>query len=122
MTSYEKIAAVAHEANRAYCASIGDLSQPAWEDAPDWQKESAIDGVCHTLDNPESGPEDSHKNWLAGKEADGWVYGAVKDPENKLHPCMVEYAALPFNQKIKDSLFQAVVLSLAPLALPVEPV
>ena len=34
-----QIAMVAHETNRAYCESIGDNSQPKWEDAPEWQKE-----------------------------------------------------------------------------------
>lgn len=33
----EQIARMAHEANRAYCQALGDDSQPAWEDAPEWQ-------------------------------------------------------------------------------------
>ena len=41
----EYIAKVCHEVNRAYCMSQGDGSQPRWEDAPDWQKQSAISGV-----------------------------------------------------------------------------
>lgn len=38
----EQTAKTAHEVNRAYCLSIGDISQPSWEDAPDWQKKSAV--------------------------------------------------------------------------------
>ena len=45
MITDEQIARVAHEANRAYCLSLGDPSQLPWEEAPDWAKESAIDGV-----------------------------------------------------------------------------
>ncbi len=30
----EACARSAHEANRAYCIALGDLSQPAWDDAP----------------------------------------------------------------------------------------
>lgn len=41
----EEIAKIAHEANRIYCQTLGDYSQPPWEDAPDWQKNSAIAGV-----------------------------------------------------------------------------
>ena len=32
-------------ANRAYCQMIGDNSQSTWEDAPEWQKQSARKGV-----------------------------------------------------------------------------
>jgi hypothetical protein len=48
---------------------------------------------------------------LAEKKADGWVYGEVKDPEKKEHPCLVEYEELPKDQQAKDSLFIAVVRS-----------
>ncbi len=41
----EQIARVAHEVNRAYCQALGDNSQPAWEDAPQWQRDSAMLGV-----------------------------------------------------------------------------
>lgn len=41
----EDIAKVCHEANRAYCAGIGDHSQKSWEESPDWQRTSAINGV-----------------------------------------------------------------------------
>jgi hypothetical protein len=106
------IAAVAHEVNRAYCQSLGDMSQPSWEEAPDWQKDSAIDGVVFHLNNPDAEPSDSHDNWLAMKEKDGWKYGSVKDPAKKEHPCIVPFENLPQEQKAKDYLFRAVVRSL----------
>ena len=34
------IAKACHEANKVYCESIGDDTQPSWENAPEWQKES----------------------------------------------------------------------------------
>jgi hypothetical protein len=37
----DQVARVCHEANRAYCQTLGDNSQPAWDDAPEWQKDSA---------------------------------------------------------------------------------
>lgn len=99
------IAKICHEANRAYCEALGNHSQVAWEDAPEWQKESAIDGI-----KPGLSPAQSHENWKKKKkEEEGWVYGPVKDPENKTHPCMVPYEALPQEQRIKDSLFRAIV-------------
>jgi hypothetical protein len=103
------IAMVCHEANRAYCAALGDHTQKDWHSAPQWQRDSAIDGVSHAIKHPEATPEDSHNNWLAGKIADGWTYGKVKDQELKTHPCLVPYGQLPEDQRRKDKLFLAVV-------------
>lgn len=103
----ETCARAAHEANRAWCLAHGDHSQPSWEDAPDWQKESAIEGVKGVLRG--NTPEQSHESWLAHKRAEGWVYGPVKDPAKKEHPCMVPYAELPPEQRAKDSIFVGVV-------------
>lgn len=104
----EEIAELCHEVNRAYCLSIGDDSQPAWKDAPEWQKESAVNGVVFHMEN-ETTPEQSHENWMKEKAADGWIYGEVKDPEKKEHPCMVPYNELPAEQRTKDYLFKAIV-------------
>lgn len=113
MITTEQIARICHEVNRAACVAYGDHSQPKWEDAPDWQRSSAIKGVAFVLANPDAKPSDSHESWLAEKREDGWSWGEVKDPEKKEHPCFVEYDRLPVDQKIKDHLFQAVVRSLA---------
>lgn len=104
----ELIARMCHETNRAYCEACGDYSQPTWESAPDWQKQSAIQGVLFHVDHPDAKPCDSHNNWLAEKQAAGWKYGPVKDAEKKEHPCMVDYDDLPFEQQTKDYLFAAV--------------
>lgn len=104
-----RIAHIAHEVNRAYCVSLGDNSQPTWENAPDWQIASAVDGVQFLASNPDATPERSHANWLAHKQRDGWRCGPVKDPAKKEHPCMVPYDQLPPSQRLKDHLFHAVV-------------
>jgi hypothetical protein len=107
------IAKVCHEVNRAYCEAFGDHSQPAWEEAPSWQRDSALLGVKLHTEHPESGPEQSHESWLAQKVAEGWVYGPVKDPAKKEHPCMVPFNELPTHQQAKDFIFRAVVHALA---------
>lgn len=109
----EQIARVAHEVNRAYCQALGDSSQPEWENAPGWQRDSAINGVRFHIANPDAGPDHSHQEWLKEKEAAGWKYGPVKDAEKKEHPCFVPYDQLPVEQKAKDFLFRAVVHQLA---------
>lgn len=112
--SRDHISRVCHEANKAYCESIGDMTQPSWDDAPQWQKDSCRSGVDYHMDASGTTPEDSHTNWLADKEKDGWVYGPVKDPEKKTHPCMVPYSSLPKDQQIKDYIFHAIVSAMGP--------
>ncbi|MFA7347321.1 MAG: RyR domain-containing protein [Desulfurivibrionaceae bacterium] len=105
----EACAKTCHEANRAYCLALGDDSQPAWDDAPEWQKESAIKGVLFHIDNPDANASASHESWLANKREDGWVYGPVKDPEAKTHPCIVPFEELPKEQQAKDFIFRGIV-------------
>lgn len=102
------IAKIAHQANKAYCETIGDYSQPDWENAPEWQKSSAINGVEFHLNN-DTTPEQSHENWLKVKEAEGWKYGEVKDVDKKEHPCFRPYNELPAEQRVKDSIFSNIV-------------
>lgn len=105
-------AMMAHQANAAYCRSIGDNSQPEWSDAPDWQRKSAINGMTATVEGRINSPEDSHISWMKEKEDDGWVYGEVKDPEKKTHPCMVPYDELPEEQRVKDDIFHSIARAL----------
>lgn len=106
------VAELCHEVNRLYCASIGDGSQTSWEDAPQWQRDSAVNGVRWRLMNPQAHPKSSHQNWLQEKLREGWVYGPVKNPELKQHPCIVPFESLPREQQAKDYLFCSVVETL----------
>lgn len=106
-------ARLAHEANRAYCKSIGDDTQLPWADAPDWQKLSCLNGAGRHWEALEGhapiSPQQSHDSWMEYKQGDGWSYGPVKDPIRKTHPCMVPYKDLPEEQRVKDSIFGAVI-------------
>jgi hypothetical protein len=108
----EDIARVVHEGNRALCRTQGDDSQPAWDDAPEWQRSSALAGVAMIRANPSSTPEQSHESWLEEKRRTGWTYGPVKDTVKKEHPCFVPYEQLPANQQVKDHLFGSIVRTL----------
>ena len=108
----DRIAKVVHEANRAWCEANGDNSQRVWEYAPNWQKYSAIEGVKFHVQNPDAGDSASHDNWMKQKIEEGWVYGEVKDPEKKTHPCIMEFDKLPEVQQKKDALFRAIVHAL----------
>lgn len=111
----DQLAAICHDANASLCCQQHDDTQPAWVDAPDWQKDSARKGVALHL-GANVGSEASHNSWMAEKVATGWVYGPVKDPEAipPTHPCMVPFDELPPEQQAKDHLFRGIVHALAP--------
>ena len=113
MIDVEKIAKVCHEANRGWCEAHDDITQVSWEEAPAWQRESAVSGVRFVLESPNAGDSAQHENWSRDKIAAGWVYGPVKDATAKTHPCLVPFAQLPPEQQAKDRLFRAIVLALA---------
>ena len=109
--NHEQIASVCHEANRAIQIATGDPKpSPHWDDAPEWQRVSAIEGVRKAVEG--QGPEHLHKSWCEFKVADGWVYGPIKDENAKTHPCLVDYSDLPPEQKVKDHVFSAIVNAL----------
>lgn len=106
------IAIACHEANKAFCALHDDHTQKHWEEAAEWQQESAIKGVTFAIANPDAGDSAQHDAWMADKIANGWVYGEVKDADKKTHPCIVPFDQLPEFQQKKDKLFRAIVNAL----------
>ena len=109
----KQMAKVCHQANKAYCETIGDSTQSDWEQAPEWQQQSAINGVKYRLQYPDATPCDMHRSWMREKVEQGWIYGPVKDADLKEHPCLVPYSELPKEQQIKDHLFSNIVKALS---------
>lgn len=107
-----EIAKVCHETNKAYCEALNDNSQESWSNAPEWQRESAVNGVKFHMSHPEAGNSASHDNWMKEKLEQGWKYGPVKDPEKKEHHCLVPFDKLPLDQQRKDALFHSIVHAL----------
>ena len=115
MNREEKILAIAyvcHQANKAWCEINDDDSQKDWDDAEQWQRESAIKGVLFRFENPDAKEDAQHNAWMADKILNGWIYGEVKDAEKKTHPCICSFNKLPEFQQKKDALFCAIVDSL----------
>lgn len=109
------IAQACHAINAAYCSAMGDNSQPAWADAPEAIRNSAINGVALHITNPDMSPAASHEAWMQQKTREGWKHGPVKDFEKKTHPCYLPYDELPAEQRAKDYLFKATVAQFRPL-------
>lgn len=108
-TDIAQIAKVAHEANRSFCMTIGDVVQPMWESCSIDQRQSMINGVLFRINNPRALPGAQHEAWRQSKVAGGWKLGPVKDEEKKEHPNLVPFIDLPFNQQLKDHLFLGIV-------------
>lgn len=108
----EHIAEACHEANRVLQKTWGDpMVSPHWEDAPEWQRASAMEGVANALKGRT--PAELHQDWCHHKRKDGWTFGQTKDADAKTHPCLVDYDDLPDTERVKDELFLAIVLTLA---------
>lgn len=110
----QDIAKVAHQVNKAYCESQGDFSLVDWEASPEWQRESAINGVLFHQEKPDATPRDFHNEWMIIKKAQGWKWGPVKNIDKKEHPCFMPYEQLPLEQQAKDFIFRAIAHSLLP--------
>jgi hypothetical protein len=106
------VAQVCHEANRVLQRLQGDqFPSPPWDEAPEDQIRSAINGVQAALSGQT--PEQAHQTWCDEKTRNGWVYGPVKDADAKTHPCLVPYDQLDAGQQDKDHVFAAIVQALA---------
>ena len=43
-----------------------------------------------------------HEVWAAGRIADGWTWGPVRNDELKHHPCLIPYEELPDSEREYD--------------------
>lgn len=109
-----QIAQICHEANRAYQLATGDpVVSDHWEACTEETRQSAVAGVKVLVEDPSTTPEQLHLEWCEYKYNSGWVYGPVKDAaaDPPTHPCLVSYQDLPIEQRMKDNLFRAIVLT-----------
>ena len=107
--TYEEIAKICHENNRAYCHAFGDYSQASWEHLTPEQKAVTLNGVEFLMANPDASPKASHENWIEKKKSQGWKYGPDVNIFTKEHPGLVPYGELSREAKGKDLLFGAMV-------------
>lgn len=109
----EKVASVCHEANRQLQVVQGDpVVSPHWDEASTEQKESAKKGAYEALVH-KANPKQLHELWALDKAKKGWIWGPTKSEELQTHPCMVPYEELPFEQRLKDYVFQGIVKGFA---------
>ena len=108
--NYKHVARLVHTVVREY----NDIHMVpgdnfAWDDMDPDYRDSIERAVFNEMHDPAKTPAESHEKWLAVREAEGWVYGKVKNQKLKQHPCMVPYDALPKLQRFKDTIFAGMV-------------
>lgn len=112
------IARVCHEANRAYCLAMGDLSAGPWDMLPEDAKEGVLSGVKAAYANPSMTPAEAHQAWMQEKTAKGWKYAPLKAPDRLEHPCLLPFDQLSKEHQAKDALFLAIVYALRSVTQP----
>lgn len=103
----ELAAKTAHTINNTYRLALGEAVKPAWDECPEELRNSVRNGVRGIIAG--NTPEKSHESWLTFKAQHGWSYGEIEDASKKTHPCFLPYEQLPPAQRIKDTIFHAVV-------------
>ena len=63
---------------------------------------TAIELPQELMDLAEEMAKNVHEVWAAGRMAEGWIYGEVRDDARKTHPCLVPYEELPESEKEYD--------------------
>jgi len=54
------------------------------------------------LELSEALAKNTHEVWSENRIKDGWTYGAERDDEKRLHPCLIPYEELPEEEKEYD--------------------
>jgi hypothetical protein len=96
------MARVAHEINKQICILNGEQALN-YEDMPAYIIENMEESILNLDEGRTLGS--SHSEWLKERIAQGWVYGPVKDTENKISPLICPFEDLTYSQKVKNCIF-----------------
>jgi hypothetical protein len=107
----EDVARLVHESNRIVCVatSTGHDRRPHWDDAPQEQRDSCIDGVRKILSGAVKSVRENHENWRRLKGDQGWSWAPKRNEEKKESPCICDYDQLPIAEKVKSENLQIIV-------------
>ena len=115
MLTIENIAAMVNAAN---IALAGDANHTLWVDKSNWVKDGLINRVDFVLADPATTPAETHANWLAHKESNGWRYGIMCNEVTKEHPLMMPFDELDDENQLQNAVFIAIVNALSPFLAP----
>jgi hypothetical protein len=108
----EQLARLCHEADRVLCGLQGDARVLPWDLLDENAQDELVASVREILEAPEVSDEARHLNWATRQRALGWAYGPVRSVVKKIDPGLLDYGALPFERRVRWSLFAAIVRAL----------
>jgi hypothetical protein len=108
--SDEDVAVVVHDAQVGLSKAQHSAPPTGWHLLTEVQRRAAVDSV--RLARCGATPKGIHDAWREALLADGWRWGAVKDPVARIHPCLVPWERLSKAEQDKDILFIMVVTAL----------
>ena len=103
------VARVVYEANRAYCATMGDYTLQPWDLIGRAEKDSWKLGAAHYVKASGCSPAELHNVWFEEQVKEGWSLGPEIDFAHKTHPCLLPWFQLPVDQRMRALLFYHVV-------------
>lgn len=101
-----RIAQLLHKLMVYQALYVEDRPMRLWEDLDPKDQAMYMDAVAW-IQMESVTPDMIHDFWIKRMEAQGWIYGVIKDPVHKTHPCMCPYEQLTEYEKAKDVQFLA---------------
>lgn len=97
-----------HEATKVFSEQVLSEGKKEWSLLNEAQQRKIMEAVQRTIQQRIEDPVKAHEMWLEDMVKDGWRYGPEHNEEQKTHPCMLKYDALPAGQQTKDHLYLSI--------------
>ena len=105
-----QLAKACHNIHNVVCLNNGMQVIP-WEEKSEKHHKVVINSIDKILKGKINSPEESHDNFVAKKEKDGWIYGEKFSTKNKTNPRLCNFNELEGPEKEKEDFFFALVSS-----------
>lgn len=108
-----QIAEMCHQFWRTHCRIKGLPVEKDWSELNKKEKQTALWGVKHVLENLDITPAGLYLAWRERKKDQGWKPGKVKDKRKKSHPLILDdFENLPDYEKDNYIIFLSIVRTL----------
>ncbi|MDB4584824.1 hypothetical protein N9164_16870 [Draconibacterium sp.] len=109
----EKIARIAHDADRAWCAAFGWPGSAGWSHCTPGDREARIEAVLMIITTPGADASTLHDDWCEVMRRNGWRHGAAHDGIARTSPGLIAFDRLPIDQQRRQAMFVGIVRALS---------